>query len=100
MAVTGYIFEITKDTFSGRSHALGLIGFADTQEQAIDKANEQAFLLGLTEQQIKTELQEDNVCYSIIGVGPSYHHGCSTKIEVRSVSVADALNRILARAKR
>lgn len=99
MAVTGYVFEIAQDTFSGRTHALSLIGFADTEDQAIERANEHAFVLGLTEQQITHNPTEDNVFYIIEGVGPVIHSGSKTKIEVRSVSVATALNRILNRAK-
>lgn len=98
MAVTGYVFAITQEVVKDRQHGFALIGFKDTQDEAIAKAKEQVYLHAVTDPSTVAP-DEDKVVFRVEGHSEAFPTA-QLIFRVRHMTVAEALNKILAQAKR
>jgi hypothetical protein len=96
MAVTGYVFAVTTEHIKDRTHGYGIHTFKDTQEQGIAAAKEYAdFFIA---DSYATKPTKTNAVYQIEGTGAIQDGKIIVRVQI--MSVAEALNLLLAKAQR
>jgi hypothetical protein len=98
MAVTGFVFTVTLERVQNNVHRFNTLGFKDTQPDALAMVNQWINLMELSGPETTKEA-EHNVVYRREGVSKAYPDERFI-IQIKVMSVAEALTHILNVAKR